>query len=120
MSDDPGSTPGEALRRMLTDGVPDDARRMVVRCAKCRNRLGEVIDCPYGPLWVGELRGRYGRRVRLQWGRPAESLVPVWLDDWRPSYYCDCDCKRNHAQGRELWRAWQAGWAKLELPVPPA
>jgi hypothetical protein len=112
--------PGDALREYLTSAAYDEVREMTVRCRACRTRLGLVVAHEHGPLWIGELKNRHSKRVRTTTGAPATNLMPMWVDDRRGAYYCECRCRRNHAQGPLVWSAWQAGQKGVDVPWPVA
>ncbi len=93
------------------------------RCKTCRKRLGEVYATEHGPLWVGELggnrRGRSSRRmVFLRAGHETDgrNMVAQWVEQWRQNYICDCECTRNSADGRVIYRAVMAGVPDVEIP----
>jgi hypothetical protein len=111
-------TPGDALREYLTSETYDGVREMTVRCSGCRTRVGTVVAHEHGPLWIGELKNRPARRVRARRGAPRVNLMPMWLDTWRAAYYCECGCRRNHAQGQLVWSAWQSRRQDVVVPVP--
>lgn len=100
--------------------------RLIVNCGKCGTGLGVVVDTDHGPLWLGWLgasrsRRRFRTRVLEKAGHRTTggNIVPMWVDEWRSWFICECPCPRNSADGRTIHAALRAGRRRVKVPPQP-